>query len=166
MTRIAARLSGFDENYDWQRLSAEKLLLAVALAFVAAAFLTSEFLHYFLVPDLGRHGERMVAEGLSALVIGCMAAALFRTSIKQREVMVARWQVISEMNHHIRNALAAISFSAAVIPNQQSVRVIQESVDRIEWTLREILPRERPISAQQRDGLRYVSWKKRTNAQR
>ncbi|HYL11916.1 MAG TPA: hypothetical protein VEV41_02720 [Terriglobales bacterium] len=160
MTRIPAGLSSTDENNYWQRLSPKKLLMAVALAFAAAAFLLSEFLHYLLVPDLGRHGERMVAEGLSALIIGCLAAALFRTSIKRRQVTVARLQVISEMNHHIRNALAAISFSASAIPNQQSVRVIQESVDRIEWTLREILPREKPISEQQRHGLLYLVWRK------
>ena len=68
-----------------------------------------------------------------------------------------RMQVISEMNHHIRNALGAISLTTDSIQNQQCVRVISESVDRIEWTLREILLRRKPISEKEVDRLRYAA---------
>ena len=45
----------------------------VALGFTALGFLVVEGMHYLLVPDLGRHGERMVAEGVSAIT-GVMAS--------------------------------------------------------------------------------------------
>jgi hypothetical protein len=60
------------------------------------------------------------------------------------------------MNHHIRNALGAISLTADSIQNQQSVQVISESVNRIEWTLREVMLRNKPISEKEVDRLRYV----------
>jgi hypothetical protein len=64
-------------------------------------------------------------------------------------------QVIAEMNHHIRNALTPISLSADAIENRQLVRVISDGVDRIDWALREILPREIPLRGEQQDGLGY-----------
>jgi len=63
--------------------------------------------------------------------------------------------VISEMNHHVRNALAAITLSTNTIQNRQSIRVISQSVDRIEWTLREILLRAKPVDDKDRNRLGY-----------
>lgn len=132
-----------------RRQSTDKLIprhlpTLVALGFAAFAFLVSELMHFLLVPELGRHAERVLAEGVAALIVGGLAAFLFSTLIRLRETTIARLQVIAEMNHHIRNALATISLSTYVIRDQQSVRFISEAVNRIEWALREILPRERP----------------------
>jgi signal transduction histidine kinase len=160
MTEFSARWEAFVENKVWRKTSSKMLVIGITVGFIGAAFLVSELMYYLLVPDLGRHGERIMAEGVSALIIGGLAAALFRIIIERKQVTVARLQVISEMNHHIRNALTAISLSAHLIPNQQSVRVIQESVERIEWALREILPRERPVPDQQRQNLFQLGWKK------
>ncbi|MGH9497714.1 MAG: hypothetical protein ACRD3L_01085 [Terriglobales bacterium] len=110
-------------------------------------------MHYLLVPELGRHGERMVAEGVSGLIVGCLAALVFRAIVERRNATLTRLQVISEMNHHVRNALVAISLSADEIQNQQSVGFVLEAVDRIEWSLREILPREKPLPE---EGSAYV----------
>jgi signal transduction histidine kinase len=101
-------------------------------------------MHFLLVPELGRHGERVVAEAVTAVIVGGLAAFLMRSVTTLRETTIARLQVIAEMNHHIRNALAAISLSAYVIEDQQAVRFISEAVNRIEWALREILPRDKP----------------------
>ena len=64
-------------------------------------------------------------------------------------------QVIAEMNHHIRNALTPISLSTYVTDSQQRIRVISEGVDRIDWALREILPREMPLREEQQERLGY-----------
>jgi hypothetical protein len=55
---------------------------------------------------------------------------------------VRRLKVIGEMNHHIRNALEAIQMSAHYPQNDHSIEVIDRAVARIEWALREVLPRE------------------------
>ena len=53
-----------------------------------------------------------------------------------------RWQIIALMNHHVRNALQVIAYSANVPPDPQKISQIQDAVSRIEWALREVLPGE------------------------
>jgi hypothetical protein len=142
-------------------LGSRKFLVGIALGFGGVAFLISELMHYLFVPGLGRHPERMIAEGVSALLIGLLASRLLRSTLDRRRVTSARLQVIGEMNHHIRNALDIISLATYTIPDKQSVRVISEAVDRIEWALCEILPRDVPLSEEERKRLLFLEWKKK-----
>jgi len=124
-------------------------LVFVAVAFVS--FSVSEIMHALLVPDIGRHGERLLAEGISAVIVALLAAKLVHAANQRREAALLRMHVISEMNHHTRNALQAICLTAESTQNQQCIRVISESVDRIEWALREILLRRIPLQEIERD---------------
>jgi len=134
-------------------------VVGVALAVGLVSFFATELMHYWLVPDLGRHQERLLAEAFSALIVSCLVAKLASASRQRHELTVARMQVIAEMNHHIRNALAPISLSADITENHQLIRAISEGVDRIDWALREILPREMPLRGEQRDSLGYFQTK-------
>ncbi len=49
---------------------------------------------------------------------------------------------IHEINHHIRNQLEVIEYSAWATHDQQHMARIHESVKHIDWALREILGRE------------------------
>jgi light-regulated signal transduction histidine kinase (bacteriophytochrome) len=102
-------------------------------------------MHRWLVPDLGRNRERWLAEAFSALIVTCLVAKLAHIAREKHRATVARMQVIDEMNHHIRNALAPIALSVDALENQQLIRIISEGVDRIDWALREILPRQQPV---------------------
>ena len=135
--------------------NSRRFVLGVALGVGLVSFLATEFLHYWLVPDLGRHQERLLAEGLSALIVSSLVAKLASVTRQRHRLTVARMQVIAEMNHHIRNALAPISLSVDAIENQQLIRAISEGVDRIDWALREILPREMPLREEQQNELGY-----------
>jgi signal transduction histidine kinase len=123
------------------------------------SFLVTELMHQFLVADLGRHWERLLAEGVSAVVVAGLTAGFVHAGNQRQEAALLRMQVISEMNHHIRNALGAISLSTDSIQNHDCVRVISDSVDRIEWTLREVLLRRKPISEKEIGQLRYAATK-------
>jgi signal transduction histidine kinase len=136
-------------------VTARVIVVSVAVGLVS--FLVTELMHRFLVADLGRHWERLLAEGVSALVVAGLAAGFMDVANQRQEAALLRMQVISEMNHHIRYALGAISLTTDSIQNQQCVRVISESVDRIEWTLREVLLRSKPISEKEVDRLRYTA---------
>lgn len=131
------------------------LILGVALGIGVVSFLATELMHYLLVPDLGRSRERFLAEGFSAFIVTCLIVKLAQISRRQYQLTAARMQVIAEMNHHIRNALTAISLSADVTEDQHLIRVISGGVDRIDWALREILPREIPLREEQRHRLGY-----------
>jgi signal transduction histidine kinase len=121
-------------------------------------------MHYLLVPDIGRYGERLLAEGASAFVVALLAAKLMHAENQRREAALLRMQVISEMNHHIRNALAVVTLTTDSLQNEQSIRVISESVDRIEWALREILLRRKPVPEKEQDRLRYLHSRSMANA--
>jgi signal transduction histidine kinase len=132
-------------------------VMGVSAAVGLGSFLVTELMYRVLVPDLGRHWERLLAESLLAVVVAGLAAGFMDAAKQRQEAALLRIQVISEMNHHIRNALGAISLTTDSIQNQQCVRVISESVDRIEWTLREVLLRRKPISEKEVDRLRYAA---------
>src|ERR1700683_4478587 len=121
-----------------------------------AAFLATEVMHYLLVPDIGRHWERLLAEAVSASLVALLTARLMHAENQRREAALLRMQVISEMNHHIRNALAVVTLTTDSLQNELSIRVISESVDRIEWALREILLRRKPVPEKEQDRLRYL----------
>jgi len=131
----------------------------VSVAVGLASFLATEVMHYLLVPDIGRRWERLLAEGVSAVVVAGLTAGFMEAANQRQEAALLRMQVISDMNHHIRNALGAISLTTDSIQNQECVRVISDSVDRIEWALREVLLRRKPISEKEIDRLRYEALK-------
>jgi hypothetical protein len=127
------------------KLSSWIRVLGIALSVGAVSFLATELMHRWLVPDLGRNRERLLAEAFSALIVTCLVAKLAHVARERHRATIARMQVIDEMNHHIRNALAPITLSVDAIENQQLIRIISDGVDRIDWALREILPREKPV---------------------
>lgn len=117
----------------------------VAAGVGAVSFLITEFMHFLLVPDLGRRWERVLAESVSAAAVGLLTVMLLRAIQRHRAVTLLRLQVISEMNQHVRTALLEISATTGSIENQQCLHTITENVDRIEWALREILLRPLPV---------------------
>jgi signal transduction histidine kinase len=144
------------ENNHSTMWKATSRIKVTSLGVGLVAFLVAEGMHFLLVPDIGRIRERFLAEGLSAIVVALLTAGLMHAANQRRASAMLRMQVIVEMNHHIRNALTAISLSTDSIQNQQSIRVILESVDHIDWTLREILPREQPLQEDERKHLWFL----------
>jgi len=133
------------------RANSWRAIVVIAFGVGLVSFLSTELMHYWLVPDLGRNRERLLAEAVSALVVTCLVARLAYLARRQQRLTLARMQVIAEMNHHIRNALAPIALSVDAIENQQLIQIISDGVDRIDWALREILPRETPLA----EGMRF-----------
>jgi hypothetical protein len=126
-----------------------RFVLAAGVGVGLVCFLATELLRFLLVPDIGRGRERLLAEVLTALIVACLTAKLVHITKERNRLILARMQVISEMNHHIRNALSPVSLSLDATENQQLKLVISEAVDRIDWALREILPREMPLADEQ-----------------
>ncbi len=83
-----------------------------------------------------------VVEAIDDIVIGILAAlVVFAYEQKQYRATMEKIRVIAGMNHHVRNALQAISY-APYTEQAKQIKMIGESVSRIEWALREILPGE------------------------
>ena len=86
----------------------------------------------------------IISNGLTGLFAGGLFYQLARKERASRELVRERMKTIAELNHHIRNALQVIRFLGG---QQRSgldamqLQLINDSVNRIEWALREVLPR-------------------------
>ena len=94
---------------------------------------------------LNRDGvSRRVITGTSNALTGLVVAGLFleltRNVRNRRRLVQARLEVIADMNHHIRNALQVLTYGAARHGNEKETEMMRESIQRIEWALREVLP--------------------------
>jgi hypothetical protein len=118
-------------------------LLSLGLFFFVA-LLGFLFDRLLVVEGLGRTAALLLTNSLTAATT---AVAFYRYELQRKQEQDAvreRMQVISEMNHHVRNALQVITFFGAQQKDRDSVALIRDSVERIEWTLREVLPRYAP----------------------
>jgi len=71
---------------------------------------------------------------------------------RRRRALIQKLQTIELMNHHVRNALQVISCAQHTPDLQRQVEIVGESVQRIEWALKEVLPKGTDAPApQQRD---------------
>ena len=112
------------------------LRLVRSLAMGIGLFALGCLVQAWLVVD----GVRGLMEYLDDLVLGLLAGLLvFAYEQKRHNAMLKRIRVIADMNHHVRNALQAITLSRYA-ENTQQIQVIDESAKRIQWALRELLP--------------------------
>ena len=79
---------------------------------------------------------------LVALLCGVLVLKILMDARTRRLAMLRRLEMIADMNHHIRNALQQIHYSAHITKNQEVISVITDASERIQWALREVLPRE------------------------
>lgn len=72
--------------------------------------------------------------------VATVAGVILYDRWRRRRIRDKLW-LISEMNHHVRNQLQIIQYSAYATGNREHFNRMQESVARIDWALREILGR-------------------------
>ena len=81
----------------------------------------------------------LVSNALTGIVAGFLFYSLANYERLRRKLVRERLRTIAEMNHHIRNSLQIITYATAA-DTEESVDLIRDSVERIEWALREVLP--------------------------
>ena len=114
------------------------LLRRIGLSFVLGFCLF--VLGAFLQGVLGRHGLTGLRLYVDDLVLGILAGLLvFAYEQRRHKAMMEKIAMISAMNHHVRNALQAISY-APYTEQAKQIQLIQQSVARIQWALQEVLP--------------------------
>ena len=82
----------------------------------------------------------VLSNGLTGVAVGLLYLQLSRVEHERRAQVRQQLRTIAEMNHHIRNALQVIAYASAATDKTQSMELISQSVERIEWALREVLP--------------------------
>jgi hypothetical protein len=81
-----------------------------------------------------------LSNGLTGIAAGLLYFQITRIERERRATTQQQLRTIAEMNHHIRNALQVIAYASAATDKTQSMELIGQSVERIEWALREVLP--------------------------
>ena len=82
---------------------------------------------------IGIMDDALVAVGVGPLV--------FLYQRRQKQNIIRKLEVIRMMNHHVRNSLHIISHATSVLQQEDITRKVRGAVERIEWALREVLPR-------------------------
>ena len=82
-----------------------------------------------------------LSDAVSALICGFVFLLFLRLYRQQRAMLRQRVEVIANMNHHVRNALQVIEFNSYSTSDQEKLGAIKSSVNRIQWALRELLPK-------------------------
>jgi hypothetical protein len=136
-----------------RRIPTVRQVLAVALEWGTAVLLLSIgatwLVYEKLLHDPG--GIRVISPGIAATVTTVLTYRLQNQDRLRRLAQLRRFEIISEMNHHIRNALQVISYQAFISDAEAHGR-IRDALNRIEWALRDVLPhvvepKEQPTSS-------------------
>ena len=59
-------------------------------------------------------------------------------------------EALNEVNHHIRNALQALAFTAGALKGTKEGAIISESIQRIQWALPKCCRRSNPTTSRSR----------------
>lgn len=81
--------------------------------------------------------QRALDDFCGAIIAGLL---VYRNEYSRLRYLNEKLKTIELMNHHVRNALQVIMDSVYVHGHAQQLTEIQNSVKRIDWALREILP--------------------------
>jgi hypothetical protein len=67
------------------------------------------------------------------------AAALLKIQGRRKELQT-RMQIVEDVNHHVRNALASVVLSAALREDPELDSLVKDACQRIDWVLNDVLP--------------------------
>jgi 1,2-phenylacetyl-CoA epoxidase catalytic subunit len=116
------------------------LLLGLAAALVF--FAIDDFLDHLMLRITSANVALEISDAITAILIGAMVAQIAVLYRQKQLQAAARVHRIAEMNHHVRNALQVITYWSLAEKEKRQVALIQDAVNRIQWALREVLPRE------------------------
>jgi hypothetical protein len=127
---------------QWWRTATNLQLICAGTALVVVIFVVLTGLDVLLryYPNLSF--LLPLADLAVALLCGGLLARVIHDARKRAHLVQQRLRIVAEMNHHIRNALEDIELTAHAQHRREATESIDMAVSRIEWALREILPRE------------------------
>jgi hypothetical protein len=79
-----------------------------------------------------------ILEGAAAAVLS--GFVLIRMQSHRRELLM-RLQIVEDVNHHVRNALTAITLSSSLRQDPELNALVRDACDRIDWVLNDVLSR-------------------------
>jgi ABC-type multidrug transport system fused ATPase/permease subunit len=136
------RQSPDTERAPWWRTASRLQLICAGMGLVILIFGVLSGLDVFIwfSPDLAP--LLPIADLFVALLCGGLMGKIIYDARARSRLVQQHLQVVAEMNHHIRNALQDIEFTTHTAHSREATESIDRAVSRVEWALREILPRD------------------------
>lgn len=122
-------------------------------------FLSKQFARYFAIGfgffvfgvgiffdimliDVGtsRHITLLLTNAITGFASALALWVAAKNEVQRRVEESRRLIVLEEMNHHVRNALQAMVLQSYSLEGERALE-LRKAVDRIQWSLTEILPR-------------------------
>lgn len=108
------------------------LAVAAGLAIGICGFLIDHFVH---------KAQRLLASDVyTCLIAFALCYLLLQLESRRRTALARRMEIAAEVNHHIRNALTGVVFTAAASNNPELEAVLRDATERIDWVLNTVLP--------------------------
>jgi hypothetical protein len=150
MTKALATLPRHDQkneihteaSTEWLYGGSNKRAAALATVAGATVFGAGLLLGSAMLGRQKPKAALAVTDVLSGVLAGTLVFDALRHARKQRRALLQRDAVILQMNHHVRNALQSIAFTAHASPDDSIEPKIHAAIERIQWALREVLPQE------------------------
>lgn len=135
-------------------------LIAVLAVLIGLLSITSSIALDWLIHNLVRpvYASDILEGAVAAVVSG---AIMVRMQSRRRELL-SRIQIVEDVNHHVRNALTAITLSSSLRRDPELNAQVKEACDRIDWVLNSALSQTvngsgaRPMQSDWRSGRRLI----------
>ena len=109
-------------------------------------FAIDDFLDHLMLRLTSANVALEISDAITAILIGALVAHVALLHRQREQQAQARVQRIAEMNHHVRNALQVITYWSLAEKEKRQVELVQDAVNRIQWALREVLPRDKDFA--------------------
>ena len=92
---------------------------------------------------VSRRDMLLLSNGITGAIAAYLFFQLAAQEKRRRELVRERMNTVASLNHHVRNALQVIKYAGGARSgvNAMQVQLIDAAVNRIEWALREVLPK-------------------------
>jgi hypothetical protein len=125
---------------SWMNHASKTKLRAMAGGVGLAVFGSAVLVEKLSKRSQGSSKVLMAWNAIAGFAAGWMAMKTIDSARERRKTVSERLKMIGELNHHVRNALQSIQLSAYSTHDQEIIASVGDSVQRIEWALREIVP--------------------------
>ncbi|MDT8066980.1 MAG: hypothetical protein ROO76_02315 [Terriglobia bacterium] len=129
------RLGNFLVETTDDSLGRAMLVYAIAIIAGAIAFAADATIEHF--------APRYASELLAAVIgvaFGIITLVEVQAVQQRRQKVFEDLRVVASLNHNVRNALQSIQYAAHLSAPSEHLQIINESVHRIDETLRELFP--------------------------
>ncbi len=127
-TRSSVSASSWRNSYSF--------VILIGISIGALAIVVSMLLDWAMQHALRPLYASDLLEGIAA---GALSGTVLVRMQARRIELLKRMQIVEDVNHHVRNALTAISLSASLLEDPDLNLLVRDACNRVDWVLTDVL---------------------------